>query len=316
MRPVPYDPELVAGLAAFRENLEPEPLTAASIHTYRARFAAVEPSLDQLVAGRPITVTDHDVSGVTVSVLSRSRGVTAAPAMYAIHGGGMILGSRAGAAAGLIDWVQDHGVVVACVEYRLAPEHPHPAPVEDCYAGLAWLAAHAGELGVDPARILVTGASAGGGLSAGVALLARDRGGPPLAGQLLICPMLDDRNESLSARQYDGIGIWDRNFNAAGWTALLGAELRGGPDVSPYAAPARALDLDGLPPAYIEVGAAEVFRDESVAYASRIWAAGGQAELHVWAGGFHGFPGIVPDAKVSKTANRTRDGWIDRVLMR
>ena len=200
--------------------------------------------------------------------------------IYGIHGGGMILGSRAGSAAGLLDWVEHHGVVAVCVEYRLAPEHPYPAPQEDCYAGLVWLAGHAGELGVDPGKILVKGASAGGGLSASVALLARDRGGPALAGQMLICPMLDDRNESISSQQYDGIGIWDRSFNYTGWNALVGADVRGGPDVPPYAAPARATDLGGLAPAFIEVGAAEVFRDETIQYASRIWAAGGQAELH------------------------------------
>src|SRR5215813_6977255 len=125
------------------------------------------------------------------------------------------------------------------------------------------------------------------------ALLARDRGGPALAGQLLMCPMLDDRNDTPSSRQMAGLGIWDHAANEVGWTALLGP-ARGGADVSPYAAPARASDLSGLPPAFIDMGSAETFRDEDVAYATRIWQAGGSAELHVWPGGFHGFAGLMP----------------------
>ena len=142
-------------------------------------------------------------------------------------------------------------MAVVSVEYRLAPETPHPGPVEDCYAGLAWTAAHAAELGIDPDRIIVGGASAGGGLRRRLALLARDRGGPALAGQLLLCPMLDDRNVTMSSLQMTGLGIWDHAANNLGWTVLLG-DAAGGPDVSPYAAPARAADLSGLPPAYIE----------------------------------------------------------------
>jgi acetyl esterase/lipase len=173
--------------------------------------------------------------------------------------------------------------------------------------------AHAAELGVDPARVIVGGASAGGGLAAAVALLARDRGAPALLGQLLLCPMLDDRNETPSSWQMAGQGIWDRAANEVGWTALLG-DARGGPDVSPYAAPARATDLSGLPPAFIDVGSAETFRDEDVAYASRIWQAGGSAELHVWPGGFHGFAGAVPQAAVSRAAVAAQRDWLGRLL--
>jgi acetyl esterase/lipase len=199
------------------------------------------------------------------------------------------------------------------VEYRLAPEHPHPAPVEDSYAGLVWTAEHAAELDVDPQRVIIVGGSAGGGLSAAVALLARDRGGPALLGQMLVCPMLDDRNDTPSAFQMAGLDIWDQSSNQMGWTALLGAQ-RGGPDVSPYAAPARATDLSDLPPAFIDVGSAETFRDEDVAYAVRLWQAGGRAELHVWPGGFHGFDGFAPQAPVSRDAKEARLRWLRRLL--
>src|SRR5205823_2536521 len=150
-----------------------------------------------------------------------------------------------------------------------------PTPIEDCYAGLVWTAAHAGELGIDPDRLMIAGGSAGGGLAAGCALLARDRKGPRLCAQMLVYPMIDDRDQTVSSQQIDGVGVWDRATNVMGWVALLG-DRRGTDDVSIYAAPARATDLSGLPPAYIECGSAEVFRDEDVAYASAIWAAGGQ----------------------------------------
>jgi acetyl esterase/lipase len=168
-------------------------------------------------------------------------------------------------------------------------------------------------LGVDPGRLLLAGGSAGGGLAAGVALMNRDRHGPELCGQLLMCPMLDDRDSTVSTLQYADAGLWTRSTNVVGWTALLG-EAKGGDDVHEYAAPARATDLADLPPAYIDCGSAEVFRDEDVAYAQAIWAVGGQAELHVWAGGFHAFDGFVPDAAVSRVAVATRQAWINKTL--
>ncbi|WP_033287489.1 alpha/beta hydrolase fold domain-containing protein [Amycolatopsis jejuensis] len=317
--PVPYDPELQPGLAAFLDLVERIPLRADTILANRAHFATIIPPVEQMVGDRPVKLTEHSVPGpdgapdLVLTVVRPQSGVTGAPALYSIHGGGMVLGNRFFGLDGLIDDVLRFGAVGLSVEYRLAPENPAPAAVEDCYAGLLWTVAHADELGIDPARIVVTGASAGGGLAAGVALLARDRGGPALAGQLLQCPMLDDRNETVSTRQYDGLGAWDRNNNDTGWNALLGA-ARGTAGVSPYAVPARMPDLSGLPPAYLDVGAAEIFRDETTEYALRIWATGGPAELHVWAGGYHGFAGFSPDAEVSHAAAAARLSWLRRVL--
>jgi acetyl esterase/lipase len=234
-------------------------------------------------------------------------------AIYHIHGGGMIIGDHRTGMLEMMDLAEEFTAAVVSVEYRLAPETPHPGPVEDCYAGLVWTAAHAAELDVDPRRIVVAGASAGGGLAAAVALLARDRGGPDLAGQLLVYPMLDDRNDTPSTRQMTGLGVWDSTANLTGWTALLG-DARGGPDVSPYAAPARATDLSNLPPAFIDVGTAETFRDEDVAYAGRIWQAGGRCELHVWPGCFHGFDAMAPEATISREARAARVRWLHRLL--
>lgn len=323
-RPVAYDPELVDGLAGFLGLVERIPLREHTIIANREHFATIIPPMEAQVGELPVDWENRLIPGpagapdVEVTIVRPRPGagaapIAAAPGVLGIHGGGLVLGTRFFGTGELIELALRHGVVGVAVEYRLAPEHPGTAAAEDCYAALEWFAAHAAELGVDPARIIVSGASAGGGLSAAVALMARDRGGPALAGQLLNCPMLDDRNQTVSSRQYDGIGAWDRNNNDTAWNAVLG-ELRHSDAVSPYAAPARAADLGGLPPAYIEVGAAEVFRDEDVDYALRVWAAGGQAELHVWAGAYHGFSGFSPNAIVSQAALAARDSWIRRTL--
>ncbi|MEU4016558.1 alpha/beta hydrolase [Microbacterium sp. NPDC028030] len=318
--PVPYDPELVAGLDAFVGMVEIIPLRADTILANRGHFATIIPPMAVQAEGRAITWEDRVIPGpagapdIEITIVRPSRPASApAPAVLSIHGGGMVLGTRFFGTAELIDLAERHGVVGVAVEYRLAPEHPGPAQAEDCYAALEWMAAHADELGIDPDRIIASGMSAGGGLSAAVALLARDRGGPRLAGQLLGCPMLDDRNDTPSSRQYDGFGAWDRNNNDTAWDAIAGDD-RFSDRVSPYTAPARAQDLTGLAPAFIEVGAAETFRDEAVDYALRIWTTGGQAELHVWAGGYHGFAGFSPEAEVSRAAVAARESWLRRTL--
>ena len=319
-RPVPYDPALEPGLRAFLDLVEVIPLRADTILTNRDHFATIIPPIEAQTAGRAVSWENCVIPGpagapdIEITIVRPAEPPESpAPAALSIHGGGMVLGTRFFGTPELIDFAERFGVVGVAVEYRLAPEHPGPAQAEDCYAALCWMAAHVAELGIDPGRILVSGASAGGGLSAAVALIARERGGPALAGQLLNSPMLDDRNESVSARQYDGIGAWDRNNNDTAWNAICAGD-RFTDHVSPFTAPARATDLSYLPPAYIEVGAAETFRDEAVSFATRIWAAGGQAELHVWAGGYHGFSGFSPEAEVSRAANAARDSWVRRIL--
>ncbi|OQD57081.1 esterase [Streptomyces phaeoluteigriseus] len=318
--PPPFDPELAAALELIRDMISPG-MSPEDIETVRrspgiALLAQVDLTADGAFGVEDRTVPGPEGSPEISLLICRPTAPAPArprPVVYHVHGGGMVLGSNRVGVDQILDWARELDMVVVSVEYRLAPEHPYPAPVDDVYAGLLWTAEHAEELGGDPERIVVAGASAGGGLTAALALLLRDRGGPRPLGQVLLCPMLDDRNDTPSARQMAGLGIWDRTANETGWTALLG-DLRGGQDVSPYAAPARAEDLSGLPPAFLDVGSAETFRDEVVAYASRIWQAGGVAELHVWPGGFHGFDGFAPQAAVSRAARAAQLDWLRRLL--
>ncbi len=317
--PVPFDPELAAALEVILPHM-PKFTSVDVIPGIRAMAdeLMVYRSNEELSRDGAFHVEEILVPGAAGDRISlivcRPAGIQApSAAIYHIHGGGMIIGSNRMISDDMLDWATEFDATLISVEYRLAPETPHPGPVEDCYAGLAWVADHAGELGIDPARIVIAGESAGGGLAAATTLLARDRKGPAIAAQVLMCPMLDDRNDTASAIQGEGRGVWHRHTNEIGWSALLGA-ARGGPDVSPYAAPARATDLSGLPPALIDVGSAETFRDEAVSYASNIWRAGGQAELHVFAGGFHGYDGLAPQATVSQDTKDARIRWLRRIM--
>lgn len=313
----PFDPELDAALSLVTETIPT--ITPELIPVLReAAMVQVGPDIATQLADRDFvsrdeTIIGHEGGAIVVSIVHKKGRTGTGPGIFHTHGGGMILGDRWAGIVGFLDWAERFNGVIVTVEYRLAPEFPDPYPVEDCYAALVWTADHADELGIDRSRLLIGGASAGGGLAAGTTLLARDRRGPELVGQLLICPMIDDRDASVSTRQIDGVGVWDRVSNVTGWSALLG-ERAGSSEVSIYAAPARATDLAGLPPAYIDCGSAEVFRDEDVAYATALWAAGVQAELHVWAGGFHGFDMLAPHAHVSQAAVAARDSWVSRIL--
>jgi acetyl esterase/lipase len=225
------------------------------------------------------------------------------PAAIYLHGGGMITGSVELYDRWIAAYVADGGVPMLAVEYRRAPEHPHPSPAEDSYAGLAWLAAHAGELGIDPGRIALMGDSGGGGLAAAAALLARDRG-LAVAKQILIYPMLDDRTTVPDPALVPFAG-WSYDDNYTGWHALLGENI-GTEGVPASAAPARAVDLAGLPPAYIEVGELDIFRNEDIEYARRVAAAGTSVELHVHPGCPHGFDRAARGADVVRRSRADR----------
>jgi acetyl esterase/lipase len=201
-------------------------------------------------------------------------------------------------------YVSASGVPMLSVEYRYAPEYPGLTSVEDSYVALRWLSDHCAELGVEPDRIAVMGDSAGGGIAAGLALLARDRGGPAVAQQILIYPMLDDRTTVPDPELVQFAG-WTYEDNLTGWSALLGGSA-GSPDVSPYAAPARMNDAADLPPIYIEVGELDIFRNEDIEFARRTALAGVSTELHVHAGVPHGWDVVAPGADVTKRAMADR----------
>jgi acetyl esterase/lipase len=244
------------------------------------------------------TVTSYDGAEISARWYDPTPDHGAGPAVVYVHGGGMIMGSVAGYDRLVAGYVADSGVPFLSVDYRVAPEHPHPTPVQDCFAALGWLLEHADELGVDPARVAVMGDSGGGGLAAGVALLARDRG-VALARQVLVYPMLDDRT-TVPDTELAPFAAWSFDDNYTGWHALLGDAV-GGPDVPASAAPARAADLSGLPPTYVDTGDLDIFRDECIEYARRIAAAGTTVELHVHPGCPHGFDRI-PGLPVAQRA--------------
>jgi acetyl esterase/lipase len=251
---------------------------------------------------------------VRVVIVRPRERAAVAPAILHMHGGGFVAGLPESSRATLAGFAAELGTVVVSVDYRLAPETRFPGALEDCYAVLEWLIEYAAELGIDPHRIAVSGDSAGGGLAAGLCLLARDRGRHRLAFQHLVCPALDDRTAlRTDLAPLVGEFIWTNASNHFAWSALLG-KPPGGPDVSPYAAPARAGNLGGLPPACIAVGALDLFVEENVDYARRLLAAGVPCELHVYAGAPHGFP-MAWRAEVTRDCTRDSHAALRRALL-
>ena len=314
----PLDKELEKPLHEILKKL-PAPLTPNLIP--RSRELTVEGTLSDSEINRngAFTFQEIEIKGYQDSIISLiicqpTSTYSPAAVIYNIHGGGMVSGNnRTAELAGELKRAEQLQLSVVSVNYRLAPEHQDPIPLEDCYAGLKWLSTNLNKYNFQSDRIIISGNSAGGGLAAGVTLLARDRKGPNIMAQMLQCPMLDDRCNTPSALQMQGIGLWETTSNITGWDSLLGAR-RGNKQVSHYTSPARAEDLSCLPPTFIDVGAVESLRDEAIDYAKRIWLSGGDAELHVWGGAFHSFDQWVPDAIVSRSADETRIKWMKRLL--
>lgn len=303
------DPEVAAALVAL--DLRLGELSDRDLHSIRARLAAVPlPALSDMVARRDYAVPERPP--VSVRVHREKSATGRLPCIYWMHGGGLILGRNVGDDPRFDRWCPRLGCVGASVEYALAPESKYPGPLEDCYAGLKWLHAHADELGIDATRIGIGGASAGAGLAAGLALLARDRGEIAVAFQALIYPMIDDRQITVSSQWNDP--VWPPRANRYGWDSYLG-DLNGD-DVPYYAAAARATDLRGLPPTYISVGALDVFADEDIDYANRLRHAGVPVEMHVYPGAPHGFDGLTPGTAIAKRANRDIGEWLSVQLRR
>lgn len=255
-----------------------------------------------------------DAPDVPVRVHLPARRNDMAPGLLYIHGGGFVMSDLELYYSTVLRAADELGTVVVAVEYRLAPEHPFPAPLEDCYAALTWMAQDAAELGIDPARVGVIGESAGGGLAAGVTLLARDRGGPQLCFQLLEVPELDDRMNTPSMRaRHDDSRLWDQSSLVFGWRCYLGTEP-GSAGVSSYAAPGRAEDLSELPPAFVAACQFDPLRDEAIAYAQKLMLAGIPTELHCYPGTFHD-SSMIEHAAVSRRMRADQMAALRRGLM-
>jgi acetyl esterase/lipase len=295
------DPEIAKALDGFTPGRIDEGM-----------LSAMRVQLPALGTTDAVERTEHVVpfeDGVPVRVHRPKDAAGALPCAYSIHGGGFVIGSYDMDDERFERWCPQLGIAGVSVEYRLAPDTRYPGPLEDCYQGLKWTYENSDALGFDPTRIGVCGVSAGGGLAAALVLLARDRGEIPVAFQLLDCPMLDDRQRTLSS-QLDGLIIWTRESNEFGWRSYLG-DLYGVDDVPYHAAPARATELGGLPPSFVSVGAVDGFRDECIDYAMRLNQAGVPTELHVYPGAPHGYQ-IAADSSVARQSARDVEHWITR----
>lgn len=295
--PYTFDPELADMIPLLPEIDDADP---ATMRAFLSEMIAELPSPDITglrIEDRPVPGRDGDPA-IPVRIY-RPDERHAPAAVYSVHGGGFIAGDLETEHALNVRLARELGVVVVSVDYRLAPEAPFPGPLEDIYAGLVWTVDHADELGFDPQRVAIQGVSAGGGLCAALALLARDRGGPHIAFQFLSVPELDDRLTTASMTEFTDTPLWNRPRAVVSWDCYLGPGRAGTDAVSIYAAPARATDLTGLPPAYVSVMHFDPLRDEGIAYALGLLAAGVSVELHLFPGTFHG-SALIQHAAISQ----------------
>ena len=311
------DEEFAAGLAELMPKLGVvEPIPVGDIAGRRDTIG----SLQRLIHGMPEYPSDVAIKEFTATAVDGAEialrwytktGAPYGPAVLYAHGGGMIASSAEIYDAPVARYVGATGVPFLSVDFRYAPEFPAPTPVTDCYAALQWLVSAADELQVDVDRIAIMGDSGGGGVAASLAIYTRDHGGPQISQQILVYPMLDDRNTTPDP-ELAPFAPWTYDDNITGWTAVLGDSV-GGPDVSPYAAAARLEDFAGLPRTYIEFGQMDVFRDEGLSYAHRLMEAGVTTELHVHPGVPHGFDVFVPSCRVSQLAMSYRHSALIRL---
>ncbi|AST90820.1 MULTISPECIES: alpha/beta hydrolase [Sutcliffiella] len=308
------DPELRAMLDIF------PPLNLDDVQATRKAMEDAA-QLTELPVDEEVVVSNRMVPGpednpyVRVRIYEPKEKTEKLPGLLWIHGGGYVLGAPEGDDLLCQRFVKEANCVVVSVDYRLAPEHPYPAPLEDCYAALQWFAKKVDELGVDASRIGVGGQSAGGGLTAALALLARDRNGPELCFQMPLYPMIDDKNNSPSSLEITGNLIWNHDLNEKGWSMYLNGK-NGKDDVPAHAAPSRATDLTNLPYTYTCVGQLDPFRDETLDYVKRLCQAGVDVEFHLYPGAYHGFETLNPAAAVSQRALAEYVGAVKHVLNR
>ncbi|KAH7121487.1 Alpha/Beta hydrolase protein [Dactylonectria macrodidyma] len=315
LRP-PYDPLLLPGIEAFKTTM-PAVLDLAGLRSISDAF-----NLDRVLESKP--QFDHeDISvpglepgddNIILGIFSPKNSTrTDRVALYVVHGGGQVSGHRFIGLETIMGYLDDLEAVVISVEYRLAPEHRAPAALHDAYAGLVWTAENASHLGIDVSKIIVSGGSGGGPIAMGSAMLCRNNQKEYPCALMLQTPMLDDRDCTTSSKQFALDGPWCGITNRMAWDHVLGTE-RGGDAVSELVAPARATDLKGLPPTFIDAGTCEVFRDEAVAVASVLWKCGVSAELHIWPGAYHGFDMLSQEAPVSRASNNMKTSWLKRII--
>lgn len=310
------DPESREGLKILLDAMPGGLNGIAEIGARRQKLLDVMSAMTAHLEPNPnVEIEDMTIPGpegapdVAVRVYRRAGAGTQAPGVLYIHGGGMIMGDLSMGELSVIRMCDVTGATFLSVDYRLAPEHPYPAAVEDCYAALCWMDGNRETLGIRSAPLAVVGASAGGGLTIATTLMARDRNGPEIGFQMPFYPMIDDRNETQSSHEITDIGIWDRAGNIEAWSWYLG-----GKDADGYAAPARATDLSGLPPTYLDVGTLDLFRDENIAFAQRLAQAGNAVEFHLWPGAFHASETFAPGAVLSQRIWATRLAALARAI--
>ncbi len=301
------DPELAPALGLFPAEM----ITAIGDdpHAARAMLAPLMDAMAEMLPPSETQIEERTIPGPDGDIpIAIYQPATSAPrpGLLMVHGGGYVVGSEREDLNG-IGYADHVGCTVVSVGYRMAPEFTYQAAIADSFAGLNWMFDNADELGVDTSRIAIGGASAGGGLTAGLTLYNRDNNGPDVAFQLLVYPMIDDTHETPSGYEVTHPNVWNRDVSLKAWKMYLGEEY-GTDSVSPYAAAARATDLSGLPPAFVTVGTEDLFRDEAIDYAQRLMAAGVPTQLEVYPGMFHGGEGLMPTAGVSQ---RMRQGYLD-----
>lgn len=307
-------PEFLHALESFNDF----DFKVEDLPVMRAGMAQVAQALTNT---ETVDISDETIIGIDdnelrIRIYKPAQQHTELPCLLWIHGGGYILGSVEDNDQLCVQVVETANCVVVSVDYRLAPEYPYPAPLEDCYSALTWIADHATDLQIDANRIGVAGNSAGGGLTAGLTLLARDRAYPSICFQMPLYPMINDGNNTPSANEIKEGMIWNQKTNEFGWKCYLG-DLYGQDGVPIYAAPARAEDYSNLPYTYTCVGQLDPFRDETISYVTKLAQAGVDVEFHLYPGAYHGFEVLNPQSEkaqqvVKEYVNAIKVGF-DRV---
>jgi len=311
-----YAPSLIPAVEAFSivvpEQLDLEQLRSSSDGLSLQQILQAMPDIQHVEYSVP-SLNKNDPPVILSVFRSKSSRNTKRAVAYCLHGGAQIACTRFTALNAVMSYFIGIDTVFVAPEYRLSPEHPAPAALQDSYAGLLWVVEHANELGIDPSHIVIQGNSGGAPIACGTAMLCRDNKKIfPLA-LMLFAPMLDDRDCTTSSKQFAHDGPWCGTINRMAWEMVLG-DKRGGSEVSELVAPARATDLEGMPQTFIDSGDSEVFRDEAVAFASQLWKCGVQCELHVWPGAFHGFDILSSYTLLARDAVRAKSAWVQRIF--